>query len=665
MKFPIQVSIFDSERSNVADVQLCDSLDILRNVVTQCVWSSVIYTNNKRGKAHFQTSYCFGLDLDNTKKPLITQAQFAQDLRTLGYTYILTNSKSHRIAKHGIVADRCRAILFFSSPITSLAIYEATVKHITSQLAYLDQVTVDGARLWFPSTGYVETWEGKFVEAVQVTRTDTGLLQRGNEAGFALKDDSKGKLSYKTLEFLEHGIGNGEWNPRLYAAAMDFNQQGYTKYEAYEHFRSMKNSYFSGTLDKKDVTTIESAFKAVPNYPPRLPAFNTDLQFPVVSVQKNGERPAPIKTHPDNAKYLLIDVLKHTIRQNIISEKIILDGKEITDMDLSIIRNRFRECNLASDKEFIIDSLNEISNKNQFHPFKDVVDDVKWDGKKHIEGLFSTLKIPEDSTQEQIDLYKLYLKRWLIGLIAKIYKPGAQNLMLIFKGLQGAGKSRWFSRLSLYDGMMGEGSINPENKDHVFRHINYIIWHCSELDQITRKADMAAFKDYLTKETINERAAYGRFDRFGKSILSFVGTVNEDKFLTDSTGSRRFLIIPIDDLNAEHNVDIKQVYAQAKQLYDNGEQWWFDKKEIVTINAENSVYSHEDEVDYMATKYKPGKVWMPLIEIYKPSEQNNRTNRASLVKLGNLLKLKGCTKERRVINGTKLTGYYIEQEKEH
>jgi len=203
-------------------------------------------------------------------------------------------------------------------------------------------------------------------------------------------------------------------------------------------------------------------------------------------------------------------------------------------------------------------------------------------------------------------VYFQFLKRWLIGVIAKVYRPGSQNLVLTIKGAQGKGKSRWLSKLAIAPDIFGEGSVNPEIKDHELRHFNFVIWHASELDGITRKRDQAALKDYFTREDVAVREAYGRFERSGKSVLSFCASVNDDSFLHDQTGNRRFLVLPLANLNSDHTIDMTQLFAQAKCMFDDGQKWWFDNEEVQIINKKNEEFLAQGPVDILASRVKPG-----------------------------------------------------------
>jgi putative DNA primase/helicase len=85
-----------------------------------------------------------------------------------------------------------------------------------------------------------------------------------NKALEGTASSGKGRLSRATSDFLANGASSGEWNMRLFKAAKDFQEQGYTEEEAYPRFEGI-----TGHLDEADRKTLASAFKKEPKHPPR------------------------------------------------------------------------------------------------------------------------------------------------------------------------------------------------------------------------------------------------------------------------------------------------------------------------------------------------------------------------------------------------------------
>jgi predicted P-loop ATPase len=387
-------------------------------------------------------------------------------------------------------------------------------------------------------------------------------------------------------------------------------------------------------------------------------------EFPIgkVSYTRDGDRKQTVtKDHPENLKYLITSVLNIVPEYNELKNRIHIDGKQLTDRTIGHIRNRCREYGLSDSKEFVIEVLEELAYQHSYNPFLRALEGTVWDGHDHIADLFSTLTLSKFADENRPIVHQ-YLRRWLIAVCRKVIKPGSQNLTLTFKSKQGDGKSRWIEKLvSIAPEMYGEGAIDISNKDHTFRHLNYIIWHIPEIDGSMRKSDAGLLKDYLTKAKVNEREAYARTERSGDSVLSFVASVNSEEFLVDDTGSRRFLVIELDDINAEHDVNILQVWAQALQLCRAGEKYYFDKEEIKTINEMNGSFQTTNHVNEMVRMIEPGDDWLSGVQMFAYFLGKSNPTNTDMQKLGLLLKKANIDSKRVSINGTKTMLYKIKK----
>jgi predicted P-loop ATPase len=368
----------------------------------------------------------------------------------------------------------------------------------------------------------------------------------------------------------------------------------------------------------------------------------------------------PVKNHPKNLRYLIDNVLQMKLRYNELAKKTEVNGEGITDFHLSQVRNACRECRLSDNNVFVEDTILLQAKESSYHPFKEKVESVQWDGEDHISALLDTIKIAEGFEQHR-EVYAKYLRRWLIGVIAKVYSPGSQNMMLVLQGGQGIGKSRWTKKLGLIDSAYGEGAVDPDNKDHELRHLNKVVWNIPELDAVTSKRDISALKDYLTKEEISVRAAYARFNTEGSSTCSFMGSVNGDAFLRDTTGNRRFLIIPVESIDNDTVLNMQQVYAQAFVAKAAGEIHWFEKEDIAQTEELNVDFEEEHPIMYIASYVQPGKTKVTLDRIvsWYGYERGREINSIERKLLGKYFKRRGIKSARETVNGIKVTFYFV------
>ena len=187
------------------------------------------------------------------------------------------------------------------------------------------------------------------------------------------------------------------------------------------------------------------------------------------------------------------------------------------------LQTEFEKCSAAK----IADILLVIAADNKVNPILDMITSAKWDGKDRIE-----------------EIYNIF----------------------------GIGKTRFFEHLTMLSQYFGEGvCIDPRNKDSIIQATSN--WIC-ELGEIgsTLKKDMDSVKAMLTKANDEYRLPYGRSTLKFPRMTSFVGTVNDDKFLIDQTGNRRFATVPIsDDVHIDYNTQIRtfdslQLWAQVYRI---------------------------------------------------------------------------------------------------
>lgn len=248
--------------------------------------------------------------------------------------------------------------------------------------------------------------------------------------------------------------------------------------------------------------------------------------------------------------------------------------------------------------------------RNRYHPIKNYLDGLVWDGENHIAALADHLTSsdpPVAYPSGDAPLHAVYLYRWLIGAVAKVFEQ-AQNLALVLAGPQNIGKStlaRWLCS-GLGDPYFLEMPIDPRDKDSDLRLMRHFIWEIAELDATTRKADMSALKAFITRQTSTVRKSYGHFDTVRPTVASFIGTVNKSEgFLSDPTGNRRFLVTTITAIDRRYisAVDVNQVWAQAVALYRQGAPWRLQENELQAQADANTAHEFDTPLEGWLTAH--------------------------------------------------------------
>jgi len=322
------------------------------------------------------------------------------------------------------------------------------------------------------------------------------------------------------------------------------------------------------------------------------------------------------------------------------------------------------------------DAYTAYAKKDAYHPIKEYLNSLKWDGNDHIARLTDYMSsIDEPITYRDntvVPLHAVYIYRWLIGAVAKVFDQH-QLMMLVLDGPQDLGKSTLSNWLcSALPEYFIESAIKLEDKDTEVRLIDRWIWEVAELDATTRKADQSALKSFITKKFVTVRKAYGRYEITKPAMACLIGTLNDAVgFLTDDTGNRRFMITILSRLDFHYmDIDVNQIWAQAVQLYREGQPFKLVGEERRAQNEVNK--SHEvksliaDYLDkYFAFDPEFGDEQYTLGDIAGVLRGHDirlhGTERAQYMELARILTMKGATKVH-TRAGNVWTGFYARQQ---
>lgn len=235
----------------------------------------------------------------------------------------------------------------------------------------------------------------------------------------------------------------------------------------------------------------------------------------------------------------------------------------------SILQNDY--C-LNSRNDFF-DALKNVSHRNRFHPVKDILDSLVWDGKEHIRCLLPDYLGTEDSEY----VYQT-MRLWMIGAVARIYRPGCKfDYTIILQGKQGIGKSTFLQLLALNDDWFNDSLDSLDSDKSAQSLMGSWIIELAELKSLARTAGgVDSVKRFLTATQDKYRVPYERrADIFLRQCV-FAGTTNKSDFLQDETGNRRFLIIQTGVNKPRKNLfepsvmhEIKSAWAQAVSIWKN------------------------------------------------------------------------------------------------
>ena len=231
-----------------------------------------------------------------------------------------------------------------------------------------------------------------------------------------------------------------------------------------------------------------------------------------------------------------------------------------------------------------------------YHPFKFYLEHLpKWDGQDYILGMSVSVTVKGDSEMREQALFAQYLKKWLVGMVAGwIDDDVVNNVILVLLGEQGSYKTTWFNYLlppELKQHFYTKTNANRMGRDDLLTLAKYGLVCCEELDTM-RPSELNQLKAAVTMPSIDERAAYAHFHEHRKHIASFCGTGNNPQFLSDPTGSRRWLPFEVESIESprDHPFDYTGIYSQAYALYQQGFRYWFTRDEILKLQEYNKQF---------------------------------------------------------------------------
>ena len=136
----------------------------------------------------------------------------------------------------------------------------------------------------------------------------------------------------------------------------------------------------------------------------------------------------------------------------------------------------------------------------------------------------------------------------------------SNHQVLVLSGAQGSGKTTFLQGLlpPSLPSYIYSGPIDPTSKDSLSLLAECFLINLDELDSLSRSKE-AALKELITKDTIKYRRPYGTYHENYIRKASFTGSVNHESVLSDSSGSRRFLVHKTLSVDYTHDVDLDSV----------------------------------------------------------------------------------------------------------
>ncbi len=284
----------------------------------------------------------------------------------------------------------------------------------------------------------------------------------------------------------------------------------------------------------------------------------------------------------------------------------IREWSDIDDLVLTTFLQRKIGLRHISDK-IVSNAIKIYAHKNIKNEPKGWLESLGWDGTER------TSHFLEDYLGADKNEYtRGASKNFWTGMIARIYKPGCQlDNMVVLEGPQGIGKTRALRAIG--GRWYTEANESVTSKDFFMILHGKLIIEIAELDSFSR-AETTRIKQVVTCTTDRYRSPYDRRAQDHPRMCVFVGTTNEDSYLRDNTGGRRFWPIRCGDIRIdliEANRD--QLFAEAVVCFKSGATWY--EMPDADTKREQEARRQGDEWESVISTFLTGRADVTVSEI--------------------------------------------------
>lgn len=247
----------------------------------------------------------------------------------------------------------------------------------------------------------------------------------------------------------------------------------------------------------------------------------------------------------------------------------------VHDRDLKLLKAHLAvehgfEMTLSSIEEAVV----VISHENKFHPVREYLLSLTWDGVERLDTW-----LPKYAATKDTPYTRAVGRKVLCAAVGRAAKPGCKfDHILILEGEQGIGKSMMCKALG--GDWYGDFVIDPHNKDTIQALQGKWVVEMSEME-VTKRAETQALKAFISRSTDKARLAYSRLAEEYPRQCIFIGTINPEAdrtYLKDTTGNRRFW--PVHSRAAINFMGLREVrnqlFAEAMLAVNSGEKLFMD-----------------------------------------------------------------------------------------
>lgn len=280
--------------------------------------------------------------------------------------------------------------------------------------------------------------------------------------------------------------------------------------------------------------------------------------------------------------------------------KVTKETRYLTDTDDANMWNYFEALYKIAVTGKIEAAMRIVAHRHKFHPVRDYLTSLKWDGIERVETLFIDYLGAEDSKY-----IRTITRKDLVAGVARIMKPGIKfDETIILCGPEGVGKSTILARLGgpWFSDSFSFSMLGSKQAEEQVQGV--WIMEIPEMNGL-KKSETTAGKAFLSRQTDRFRVSYGkRVEHFPRQILT-IGTSNEDNPLKGHMNRRFWPILTMAQRPTKSVFDdfteaqVAQVWAEAVELYNGGEDLYLDDAMKLEAKQRQQAFSETDEREGM------------------------------------------------------------------
>jgi predicted P-loop ATPase len=344
------------------------------------------------------------------------------------------------------------------------------------------------------------------------------------------------------------------------------------------------------------------------------------------------------------------------------------------------------EINADIQRRYLVDvgtnilreAMLSVARKHEFNPVADYLRGLVWDGVSRLEhlmrrgfgaagnitGKVAVTGVSADGA-ETVDIKYLSEAgtKLCIGAVARVLSPAGCKVdtVVVLYGAQGRKKSTGLKALAGASWFDDSLMRDIGDKDSILQLQGTWFYELSELDSV-KKAETTKVKAFISSTTDKFRPPYGHHMQRRHRQTILVGSTNEEQFLADASGSRRFIPVEVRQVDAEWiTTNRDQLWAEAVVRFDRGESYWYDMTDMTLLSQASERFQQSDAWDSLVLNYivdnKKSAITMAEVLTVCLMLPLGQINRAQEMRVAKILKTLECSRKQRRVGG-KMEWFY-------